>query len=110
MGFSAASTTPARSARVTSENARDRAEGAHLRVQDEGRLDAHAQAAEVPGGAQGALGRERLEPVVPVGEADDALRLEELEERAPDPPLGHLLERGVVREEEGQVEDLELPQ
>ena len=75
----------------------------HLR-----RLDAHLEALVVGGHADRLVGAHHLEAVVPVGEADDALRVELLEQRGADRAFGDLVQLLVVVEDVRQVEHLEL--
>jgi hypothetical protein len=54
------------------------------------------------------VGAQRLEAVVPEGQALDAAALELGEQLPADRPCGHAVQLVVVVEDEGQVEDLEL--
>ena len=87
---------------------RDRAERLDLALEDLGGLDADLQALEVVELPEGLVGREFLEAVEPVGEPDDAFRLEQLEETLADRAFDDPLERPLVVEHVGQIEHLEL--
>ena len=87
---------------------RDGAERAHLRLQHLGGLDAHLESAEVRRHAQRLVGAHVLKAVVPIGEADDALRLQQAHQLLAERSIGDLAQRRLVRKDERQIEHLEL--
>ena len=87
---------------------RHRAKRVHFRLKHLGGLDAHLQAKEVVGHMQRAVGRHDLEAVVPVGQSRDPLVFQLGQKRLADLALRDLAQRVVAREDEGQVEDLEV--
>ncbi len=86
----------------------DRAELAELLVEHVGRLHAEFQPARVFRLQQRAIGGELLHPVVPVGQAEDALALHAGQQGAPLRAALEAVDRLDVVEEERQVEDLHL--
>ena len=87
---------------------RDRAERLDLALEDLRGLDADFHALEVVELPERLVGGEFLEAVEPVGETDDALRLEQLEQPLADRAFDDVFERTLVGEHVGQVEYLEL--
>ena len=86
----------------------DRAELAELLVEHVGGLHAEFQPARVFRLQQRAIGGELLHPVVPVGQAEDALALHAGQQGAPLRAALEAVDRLDVVEEERQVEDLHL--
>ena len=71
-------------------------------------LNAHLHALEVFRLLQGLIGAEDLEPVVPVGEAYDALGVELIQQALADWPLCDLVQPFSVREQTREVVNFEL--
>src|SRR5450759_4539317 len=87
---------------------RRRTQRAHLAVEHLGGLDAHLQAAEIGRRSERLVGAHLLEAIVPVGQTDDALAVQFLEQLLADSALGHVVQVFGVVENVRQVEHFEF--
>src|SRR5262249_8771925 len=82
---------------------------AHLQLEDLRGLDPQLQSMKVLRRMQRPVGAHEPEAVVPVGESENATRLEQGQHFLPKRPLGDPMHRLLIGEEKRNVENIEFP-